>query len=640
MNIEKQKSKKIRNKLIVRFALAFSAFVLFVYLYFPMRLEENLLRAQIEKDNAIANMTAYNLGPAIVFNDMEEMELNFQNSRQNSDLLFIVVEDINGNLIGTFNFSLASASDFHEINRDRIQTGKERVYKLCSPIFSSGVPVGSLYMGFSLEKVFEQTRRSRLNIGLIALAIFIIGFIIISTVTSMLIHPLDHLVETTRKIQSGDLTQRVEQNSKDEFGKLASSFNNMLNTIEKNTRRLSREILQRKDTEKKLQDYAHRLEGLRMVYTGILGAQSATDIASAAINRLKTELVPCDRSNVMLFNYKSNLATILAMNNSGKKNFFDITTEPLDKFKTSEILIKNDFYIVDDISKLKHPSQSDLQLLQNGIRSYISLPLLVLGKLIGSLNLGSEQPGYFQAEHVEITREVADQLALAIHQANLYEEIEHNAESLKKSLKEKEVLLREIHHRVKNNLQIISSLLYLQSKNIENNDTRMLFDESRNRVRAMALIHENLYKFDNLAYINLREYMQSLVNNIRNTYATEGKPVIVKTDIEDLALDLDKAIPCGLIVNELMSNAFKYAFPDDIPLNNSGNTIRIRISGFNDDSVEILVQDNGVGLPHGFKIEESDSLGMRLIQNLCNQIGGQMKVKNKNGTSFIMHFKM
>jgi two-component sensor histidine kinase len=215
----------------------------------------------------------------------------------------------------------------------------------------------------------------------------------------------------------------------------------------------------------------------------------------------------------------------------------------------------------------------------------------------------------------------------------IYERIrvEHR---LRESLKEKEVLLKEIHHRVKNNLQVISSLLYLQSKKIQNQPALEMFLESQNRIRSMALIHEKLYQSDDMVHIDFSEYIRSLIGHLSNSYAAKLENVKINLQIEDVQLSIDKGIPCGLIVNELVINALKYAFPDE-----RRGEIAIRISRDGDRSVILSVADDGVGIPRTVDLATSDTLGLQLVRHLSQQLKGRIDIRNGQGTNFLITFQ-
>ena len=202
------------------------------------------------------------------------------------------------------------------------------------------------------------------------------------------------------------------------------------------------------------------------------------------------------------------------------------------------------------------------------------------------------------------------------------------------SLREKEMLLKEIHHRVKNNLQIISSLLNLQMAHINDKKLMPLFRESQNRVRTMALIHEKLYRSDNLAVIDFSVYLRELATSLFHSYHSSLLRTRLDINAEPITFGIDTAVPCGLLVNELISNALKYAFPDG-----REGTVRIELHQNDDTTCTLVVADTGVGLPDGFDMSETKTLGMELIMSLTKQLDGDLKVDNDYGAKFTITFK-
>lgn len=202
-------------------------------------------------------------------------------------------------------------------------------------------------------------------------------------------------------------------------------------------------------------------------------------------------------------------------------------------------------------------------------------------------------------------------------------------EHLKSSLKEKEVLLKEIHHRVKNNLQIISSLLNLQSGYIQDSQAGEMFKESRNRVKSMALIHERLYQSKDLARIDFAEYVRNLTTHLFRSYGVNTHAVGLKIAVGKILLDIDTAIPCGLIINELVTNSLKYAFPPGV-----AGEIRIDLHRENNGCLALVVSDNGAGLPPDFDFHNTDSLGLQLVSTLTEQLEGTIQLERDSGTTF------
>ena len=209
--------------------------------------------------------------------------------------------------------------------------------------------------------------------------------------------------------------------------------------------------------------------------------------------------------------------------------------------------------------------------------------------------------------------------------------------AIRSALKEKEVLLQEVHHRVKNNLQVISSMLNLQKSFVKDPETLNLLEESTNRIATMSYIHESLYRNTDFANISFAEYLQRLSANLIQSYSRNDCEVVLQTVFDEVYLSLEQAIPCGLITNELVSNSLKYAFPD-----RAQGIITLRIQHVEGGAVELEVSDDGVGLPPGMDFAKNDSLGVYLVQALTEQIDGELVVtsvdQGRKGCSFLVRF--
>jgi PAS domain S-box-containing protein len=206
-------------------------------------------------------------------------------------------------------------------------------------------------------------------------------------------------------------------------------------------------------------------------------------------------------------------------------------------------------------------------------------------------------------------------------------------EQIKASLEEKEVMLREIHHRVKNNMQIILSLLRIQSRGVEDKKTRGMFQQSQNRIRSMALIHEALYKSGDLAKIDFAEYVSRLTTHLLSVYREDLTHIQVKQEAKGVFLNINRAIPCGLIVSELVSNCLKHAFPGK-----KEGQIIIRMSTDKQGNNRLVVKDNGIGLPDGLDFREAETLGFQLVTDLVKQLEGSIELKKTQGTFFTITF--
>jgi two-component sensor histidine kinase len=212
------------------------------------------------------------------------------------------------------------------------------------------------------------------------------------------------------------------------------------------------------------------------------------------------------------------------------------------------------------------------------------------------------------------------------------EERKLSEKAIKEALSEKNLLIAELHHRVKNNLAIISGLFSLKINDDLHEDAKNVLLESRNRVRSMALIHNRLYKSDNLTDVNFDEYIQELISEIISSYPTISNSVKVVTDIKNVTLNVNSAVPCGLIMNELLTNCYKHAFHNKVD-----GVININVVNTNNE-FKMIVKDNGSGLPSNYN--KKQSLGVTVIEALTEQLDGKSKFSDDNGTRFELVFKI
>jgi PAS domain S-box-containing protein len=259
-----------------------------------------------------------------------------------------------------------------------------------------------------------------------------------------------------------------------------------------------------------------------------------------------------------------------------------------------------------------------------GLRSFVVVPLIVRGAVIGILRVASTEKSIYTRRHLELLERIGGQIGGAIANSQTYTRHIEAQERIKSSLLEKEVLLKEINPWVKNNLQIISSLLHLQSLEIQDAQALHSFQVSRDRILAIALVHEKLYQSDDLARIDFGEYIRRLADGLRSSYGLGLQNVNLKIDVYDILLGVDQAIPCGVIVNELVANSLKHAFP-------GGRPGEIAI-GFRDVNGQYTMtfKDDGVGFPTDLDISRPSSLGLTIVKALTEQLGGAIGM-GRNG---------
>lgn len=318
---------------------------------------------------------------------------------------------------------------------------------------------------------------------------------------------------------------------------------------------------------------------------------------------------------------------------------------------------------VDDVSKDSYIGGAGKEV---GTKSYASMPIKLKGNTIGSINLSSQKIDAFNQDEIKLLEVVSKQIGTAINNATQAEllkkandelevRVEERTKSLseanekllveinerkkienkiKNSLREKEVLLMEIHHRVKNNLQIITSLLNLQSSKIKDKDSLKMFNESKSRIKSMSILHEQLYRSKVMNKIDFKKYLTDLSNHISRSNGAINKDIRLSINAEGAMIDINKAIPCGLIVNELVSNAFEHGFSEDV----TGGIITIEFSEKN-ENCHLTVKNNGKRLPDDFSMDTSNSLGLQLVSSLTRQINGDLVISNENGAEFSINFK-
>jgi two-component sensor histidine kinase/HAMP domain-containing protein len=223
----------------------------------------------------------------------------------------------------------------------------------------------------------------------------------------------------------------------------------------------------------------------------------------------------------------------------------------------------------------------------------------------------------------ELIQSQSQQLA-DLHQAQ---------QALQQSLQEKVVLLKEIHHRVKNNLQIINSLLNLQAGKAQSPEVQMFLRDTQSRIRSMSLLHQSLYSSGNFAGVGFRDYVNTVCSQVSHAYATDSPRIHLRQEIADVTLSLDQAIPAGLILNELVSNAFKHAF-----VGRTQGEITVRFQPAEDQHYTFVVADDGIGLPHTHAAPNSASLGLRLVEGLVEQLDGTLSIYREGGSTFHIVF--
>ncbi|WP_455241048.1 histidine kinase dimerization/phosphoacceptor domain -containing protein [Methanothermobacter tenebrarum] len=303
------------------------------------------------------------------------------------------------------------------------------------------------------------------------------------------------------------------------------------------------------------------------------------------------------------------------------KRILDIIIDDL-KFENGSIIVNGKIIYKRGSIIPEKRIPEDTTLKREGEKRILRIPLRFQGSAFGVIEAYSTK----KVPKMEFIRLFADEINEAI--SKIITQM-----NLQQSLHEKEALLREVHHRVKNNLQIISSLLSLQAKYCGSEEVKNILSDSQARIKSLALVHEKLYKTETITNISSKDYLESLARDLINFQAPRPIKIRLETDIDDIPLEMDKCIPLGLITNELIMNSMKHAFPE------KEGIISVKFK-CREDKCNLEISDNGKGLPEDFDIEKVSSLGLQLVIGLVRQLDGEFKIESDGGTSFTMNFPL
>ena len=425
-----------------------------------------------------------------------------------------------------------------------------------------------------------------------------------------------------------------------------------------------RDVTEQKRSEMAIRNQALREVLLRAITQRIRQSLNLEEILATAVTEVR-EVLQCDRALILYFTSESSASVL---QESVSPHFPTLT----ERYRHDDCFPQTcqAHYKAGAVRALSQAALAQenaciaefLQIMQ--IQSKLSAPILLPAatrspqpqtpadqRLWGLLSIHScATVRQWTQDEQNLVQRIAAQLAIAIQQSELYTQLQQELQEraiveaqLRTSLEEKDVLLKEVHHRVKNNLQMVSSLLSLQAGAIDDPAILKLFNDSRSRVRTMALIHERLYQSNNLAQINAAAYFRDLAEDILQSHLTSTQTIHLHLDVSNLEVTLEVALPCGLIANELILNALKYAFAD-----HSAGEIVLRFS-LDNNYYYLVIEDNGVGMPQIGQdlmtyIQSSSSLGLQLVYGLTQQLGGTLRLgyqdpATQRGTQFVITFR-
>jgi PAS domain S-box-containing protein len=474
----------------------------------------------------------------------------------------------------------------------------QQVFHFTAPFRYSGIDWGWIHIGLSLKKYHENIQSIYVRTIVISISCIFFGFLVSVGFGRRLSRPIRELDESTRRIAMGDLSSRAHVTTGDELERLANSFNDMTGAWE-----ITRsELLQSREFTANI---VTSLNDMLVVINGDGSIRMINHATARLSGYAETELI--------------NQSLFLICDAADMRSKWDHIL----KYGTDH-KIETTFRAK---SGLLIPVLFSATVLSRDDRADHGLVCVAV-----DITQRKQYEEELQSAHDELEERVEARTAeLAQTNTSLLYEIQENdraREQILSSLREKEVLLKEIHHRVKNNLQVISSLLNLQASSITDPQALEAFVESQQRVKSMAMIHEKLYQSKDLAHIEFADYVRNLASSLFRSYGTGGHSVRLEVEAENIYLDVETAIPCGLIINELISNSLKYAFPDA-----RDGIVSVRIST-EQDQMRLSIGDNGVGLPADFTFEKADSLGLRLVKILTKQLHGTLELTNGIGAKF------
>jgi two-component sensor histidine kinase/PAS domain-containing protein len=475
----------------------------------------------------------------------------------------------------------------------------ERHVVVVRSIVLDGERIGKIYLAADLEEIYTPLKQNAGIAGLIILASSLLAYLLASMLQRLISKPILQLAQTMKVVsQDKDYSIQAKKLSEDELGILIDGFNEMLVQIRQRDDELeeNRNILEEKvamRTEELANAQAFLTASIKQTTSGIMIAE-APQFKIRLFNQAAAEILnrPQDSHiQISLENFKA-----MTWNNyhpDGSR--FEFEEIPLVQATLQGKTIANEEI------RIVRKDETERWILVNAspIRN-------TEGKILAGITVFSD-----------IT------------------ERKRTDEAIKASLREKEILLKEIYHRTKNNMQVIISLLNLQSARFSDPQLLQAFRDTGNRIRSMALVHEKLYQSKDLSSINLKDYIKDLAKFLLMNYQTELRRISLHLDLHSVPVNIETAMPCGLIINELISNSLKYAFPGA-----HQGTISIFLRSTEDRAIELRLADDGVGFPPELDVWKTDSLGLNLIIDLVRrQLRGQIELRREQGTEFHIIFR-
>jgi len=447
--------------------------------------------------------------------------------------------------------------------------------------------------------------------------------------------PLEELAEAARGVAVGDLGRVARVDRQDELGDLGRAFNAMTAGLRDVIERLQAQVLEIRESGRELREehanlrkYANRVSVLHEIDQGVLAAHSSADTLLAVVHHVGA-LFSSPYAGIVELDGEAGEARMLTGSTAMDSVGLTDSRIPLAEMPGWADFPKETPWLVDDVLAEARQSKLSWELVAQGSRSAIFAPLPAQDGVTRFLFVGSDRTGAFSSEDVDVAGEVATSMGLALHRAALVERVS-TAEAV---LKEKDVLFEDVHRQVNRSLLAVCNLLATQAERVKDPDALVMFVEDRDRLYSVVLAYEALANSDDLSQIDVGLYMRTLVSYLLRSYHASVSEASIFVDVADVRLGAARAIPCGLIVSELVSNGLKEALLEKQLRN-------IRVSMHEDYGVITLaVSDDGINVPLSFDMLQTDSPGLQLVTALVRQMEGSVTIDRSSGVEIRVKFR-
>ena len=466
------------------------------------------------------------------------------------------------------------------------------------PIVLDNDTVGTIGVEMDRQPMQARLRGFGTVAVVVGLAAGAIVLLVIFRLQRIISEPILTLAEAAQQVaENKDYSVRVQQASQDEIGVLNRTFNDMLSIIEHRDEQLTRA---RNDLEERVKQRTMELE------TEVHQRKRAQESLGASEKRFRAMI--------------ENGSDIIAIMEADSRLVYASPSVQSVLGWTPEDVVG---------SQLLHHLHPDTSKVLSDILEETTTQTR---KSVSTVLKCRAADGSWRDLEAHFTNLSGDQAVQGVvaNMRDITDRMSAEAQ-LRASLQEKEVLLKEIHHRVKNNMQVVTSLINLQARKTTDPTALALLRDSQTRVKSMALIHEKLYQSSDLAAIDFHEYVTNLLRFLQSTYVVSAQNVKLVCEVDSISLGVDIAVPCGLIINELVSNSLKYAFS-----HSADNKVIVSCHKRDDAHIVLTVSDNGDGFPDDVDFRDRDSLGLKLVHNLTNQLSGELTLDTTNGTRFTL----